>query len=96
MTNLFAKILAGSLLLFALSGPAAAERSAPWMESTIGACAGGAVIGAAVAYAGGAYVVGPPMVAQTAGLFCGLSVAATWSAQTAMSVWRGVTGLAGW
>jgi len=84
--------LAVLALLATLSTPVwALERSAPWVETTISACAGGAAIGAMVAYAGGA-----PAMAQTAGLFCGLSVVATFSAHTAVSAWRRAMRVIGW
>lgn len=59
------------------------------VESALAACAGGAVIGAlVVAYAGPMEALGP-----TAGLFCGLSVAATVVSTATVWTWRTVTGV---
>ena len=52
-------------------------------EAMISACAGGAAIGAVIVWGSGTGAVLP-----TAGLFCGLSVAATISASVATYAWR--------
>jgi hypothetical protein len=80
-----ALVLALALLLPAAPGPAAArERSfvaSPHppgvVESALTSCAGGAMIGALLFYAGTLGPVGLGAVVPGAGLFCGLSVVAT-------------------
>jgi hypothetical protein len=52
-------------------------------EAAISACAGGAAIGVILVLASGTGAMGP-----TAGLFCGLSVAATVTASVAGYAWR--------
>lgn len=77
--------LALALLLPALLGPAGArehsfvaEAHRPTLiESALTTCAGGAMIGALLAYAGSLGPVGLGAVAPGAGLFCGLSVVAS-------------------
>ena len=86
--------LLGPLLALSLAigpvGPAGAQvvvneasavREGGITEAAISACAGGAVIGLILASGTGA--AGP-----TAGLFCGLSVAATVTASVATYTWR--------
>lgn len=63
-------------------------RSASVTEAAVSACAGGAAIGVLLVWASGAGSAAP-----TAGLFCGLSVAATVAASTASYAWRSVGGL---
>ncbi len=53
------------------------------MEVAISSCAGGAAVGALVAWGGGAMAPAP-----TAALFCGLSVTATVAANVASRTWR--------
>jgi len=62
---------------------ASAVREGGITEAAISACAGGAVIGLILVWASGTGAAGP-----TAGLFCGLSVAATVTASVATYTWR--------
>jgi len=57
------------------------------MEVAISSCAGGAAVGALVAWGGGAMAPVP-----TAALFCGLSVTATVAANVASRTWRSTAG----
>lgn len=80
-----ALVLAAMLLLPAMEDPAGArERSfvvSPHppglVESALTSCAGGAMIGALLFYAGTLGPIGLGAVVPGAGLFCGLSVVAT-------------------
>lgn len=58
------------------------------LESALASCAGGAMIGAVLVYAGGTGPIGP-----TAGLFCGLSAAASVVSTVTVWTWRSVTSL---
>ena len=86
--------LAAVLLLLAAPVPATAQertivvvqQSPGVVESAIASCAGGAMIGALVVYASGLGGVG-----STAGLFCGLSVAASVVSSAAVWTWRTAT-----
>ena len=83
--------LAAVLLLLAAPVPATAQertivvvqQSPGVVESAIASCAGGAAIGALAVYATGIGTIGP-----TAGLFCGLSVAASLASTAAIWTWR--------
>ena len=87
-------LLASGLVL---SGPVSAQvvverdvivvRQGGVTEAMISACAGGAAIGAVIVWGSGTGAVLP-----TAGLFCGLSVAATISASVATDAWRALPG----
>lgn len=57
-------------------------------EAAVSACAGGAAIGVLIVWVSGTGAAVP-----TAGLFCGLSVAATVSAAAASQAWRSLGGL---
>lgn len=94
MTRPAAALAALLLLLPVLSGPAAAQdrtvvvvQPPGLVETAIASCAGGAAIGALAVYATGIGTIGP-----TAGLFCGLSVAATVASTAAIWTWRIATG----
>jgi hypothetical protein len=91
------RFLAAALLALPLlsASPAAAQggqreilvlRAPSVTESAVSACAGGAAIGALIAWGTGIGAVGP-----SAGLFCGLSVAASLSASVASYTWRTIT-----
>ena len=79
------------LLLSAAPGPAGAQertvvvvpQTPGLVETAIASCAGGAAIGALVVYSTGMGAIGP-----TAGLFCGLSVAASLASTAAIWTWR--------
>jgi hypothetical protein len=94
MPNL--KYLAIGLVLLSVLAPQARAQTQPaaivylpsddgpqLVETAVGACAGGAAIGYLVVLATG---VGAPL--GTAGLFCGLSVAASVASTTASWGWR--------
>ena len=91
MTRPAAALAAVLLLLSVAPGPAAAQDRAvvvtsqtPGMvETAIASCAGGAAIGALIVYASGFGSIVP-----TAGLFCGLSVAASVASTAAIWTWR--------
>jgi hypothetical protein len=91
-----AAALAALLLLLAASGPAAAQQGGVivtppppgLVETAIASCAGGAAIGALAVYATGIGSIG-----STAGLFCGLSVAASLASTAAIWTWRTATGV---
>ena len=90
------RIAAALLLLLPLVAPATAvaqehtivvvQQPPGLVESAIASCAGGAMIGALVVYASGVGGVG-----STAGLFCGLSVAASVVSTAAVWTWRTAT-----
>lgn len=95
MTRRSMALVAALLLLPAIPQRAAAQdrivvvqQEQPGIiESALAACAGGAVIGVlVVAYAGPMDAMGP-----TAGLFCGLSVAATVVSNATTWTWHTVT-----
>jgi len=79
----------------AMTDPGLAQTSdgrAAWhpglIEIAISSCAGGAAVGALVAWGGGSAAPLP-----TAAVFCGLSVSATVAANVAGMTWRGLSGL---
>jgi hypothetical protein len=95
MTRATAALAAALLLLPAAPGAARAQdhdvvvvvQPPGLAESALASCAGGAMIGALVVTASGA-----GSVASTAGLFCGLSVAASVVSTLTFWTWRTVTG----
>ena len=96
MTRPAAALAIAFLLLPVLAGPAAAQERAGivvspappgLVEAAIASCAGGAAIGVVVVYTTGIGSMG-----STAGLFCGLSVAASLASTAAIWTWRIATG----
>ncbi len=90
MTRATLALAAALLLLPAAPAPAGAQERTVVMvqppglvETAIASCAGGAMIGVLAVYASGVGAMGP-----TAGLFCGLSVAASVVSTAAVWTWR--------
>jgi hypothetical protein len=86
--------LAAALLLAVPAAAGAQERTivvipqSPGLaESALASCAGGAIIGALIVVVRGVGAVGP-----TAGLFCGLSAAASLVSTVTIWTWRTATG----
>ncbi len=85
-----ASLALAALLLQAAPGPAGAQERTVvvvqppgLVETAVASCAGGAMIGALAVYASGVGSIG-----ATAGLFCGLSVAASVVSTAAVWTWR--------
>lgn len=94
MTRATMALAAALLLLPAAPQPARAQersvvvvQSPGLAEAALASCAGGAMIGALVVTASGVGSMG-----STAGLFCGLSVAASVVSTITIWTWRTVTG----